>query len=570
VDRTDGSAGSSSSGPLRAAGANPPTVREAALARLSADLDELEFLPGRDIDAEFAAAVEAERRADELGSPAHRMRARLVRADMVKRRGDLASGIRLAWDVNRWASQQGNAPILARSHWLLSPIYYMLSDRPAALEHAIRAMELLDADTPPRTRAHYLVTLAGALAWTRAFDAARERYRLAEQILISLSDVGLRLILLNNLAYTEYRAGEPARALAAAEQLQAIAAEHGSLVHVAFSDTIARALMGVGRYAEAEQIIGKGLERRRTRGQEDLDDLAELLLTLTEAQRCQHHTEAAQATLDRCREFCEEHDLAEVLVRISQEQAELHAAQGRFELAYEVHKGFHAETLELLSLQREAQARTRQALFETTEAREEARRFREQAYRDPLTGLYNRRYIDVRLPVLIDRAARADLPLTVAVIDLDHFKRINDTLSHDVGDQVLTAVAGLLLAGMPAPAEQSGGEAGFVARMGGEEFLMVLPELAGPAALDRLESVRLAVRSHPWRPLIGDRPVTISIGAVSTDPPRDGAVAGDTLHLAQASLLADADRNLYIAKRAGRDQVVTDQRNAGERRRYRA
>jgi len=524
-----------------------------ALARLEADLDALEYLPGHDVEGNLAAAVDAERRADELAAVAPRMRARLVRADMVKRRGDLATAIRLAWDVNRWAVQQQDLPILARSHWVLSPIYYLLSDRPAALEHAIRAMELLDADTPPRTRALFLLTLGDALAWTRAFDAARDRYRLSEQILISLGDVDLRLVLLNNLAYTEYRAGEPARALAAVELLQSIVAARGSRMHVAFSDTIARAQMSAGRYAEAEQTLHQALECLRVDGQENLDDLAEILLTLTEAQRCQRHTPQAQATLDRCRDVCEENDLAEILIRVSQEQAALHAAEGRFEQAYEVHKGFHAETVELQSLQREAQARTRQAIFETSEAREEARRFREQAFRDPLTALYNRRYIDARLPVLIDRAARTNRPLTVAVFDLDHFKRINDTLSHEIGDQVLIAVAGLLSAGMPVAGP--GTETGFVARMGGEEFLMVLPCTAAKDAARLLDELRLTVRSYPWESLLGDRPVTISVGAVSTDP-----AGGDGAPVGQAALLAEADRNLYIAKRRGRDRVVNDQR----------
>ena len=79
-------------------------------------------------------------------------------------------------------------------------------------------------------------------------------------------------------------------------------------------------------------------------------------------------------------------------------------------------------------------------MFETAEAREEAEHFREQARRDPLTGLRNRRYVDEELPALI--AAGGEL--TVAIVDLDHFKWVNDRLSHDVGDQVLVLVAKLL------------------------------------------------------------------------------------------------------------------------------
>ena len=93
-----------------------------------------------------------------------------------------------------------------------------------------------------------------------------------------------------------------------------------------------------------------------------------------------------------------------MLVRVHQEQAELHAAREEFARAFAVHKVFFAAYNELHSLQREAQARTRQAMFETAEARQEAERFREQARRDPLTGLRNRRYVDEQLPALIEDA----------------------------------------------------------------------------------------------------------------------------------------------------------------------
>src|SRR5690349_9950723 len=139
-------------------------------------------------------------------------------------------------------------------------------------------------------------------------------------------------------------------------------------------------------------------------------------------------------------------------------------------------------------------------MFETAEAREEAERFREQARRDPLTGLHNRRYVDERLPGLIADAAAAGTPLTLAVLDLDHFKHVNDTLSHETGDRVLVAVAGLLEAGVPAP--------GFAARMGGEEFLVVLPGLDLATAVPVLDRMRAAVGGHPWQPVTGGHRVT--------------------------------------------------------------
>jgi diguanylate cyclase (GGDEF)-like protein len=241
--------------------------------------------------------------------------------------------------------------------------------------------------------------------------------------------------------------------------------------------------------------------------------------------------------------LCDERGLAGVRVRVYAEQAELHAATDDYRSAFEEYKRFHAAAEELRSSQQEARAHTRQVMFETAEARQDAERYREQARRDPLTGLHNRRHVDEQLPVAIGRAAATGMPLTVALVDLDHFKRINDTFSHDVGDQVLVTVAGLLTAALAAVSET-----GFAARMGGEEFLLVLPGVAAHEAWHRLEHVRIAVASHAWQAVTGGLPVTVSIGA---------AVAGRIGDDLPAAVLAAADRNLYAAKDSGRDRVVT-------------
>jgi diguanylate cyclase (GGDEF)-like protein len=223
---------------------------------------------------------------------------------------------------------------------------------------------------------------------------------------------------------------------------------------------------------------------------------------------------------------------------VHQEQAELYAARGDFQAAFAEYKLFHAAQTSLYTADREAQARTRQAMFETAEAREEADRFREQARRDPLTGLLNRRYVDEQLPGLIQR----DPLLTLAIVDLDHFKQINDRLSHDVGDQVLVQVSKLLETSLAAACPD-----GFVARMGGEEFLVVLPATEVTVAARALDEIRQKVRAHSWRPITGDLPVTVSVGVTTRSQASSPT---------QPSLLSAADRNLYAAKHAGRDRVV--------------
>jgi diguanylate cyclase (GGDEF)-like protein len=112
-----------------------------------------------------------------------------------------------------------------------------------------------------------------------------------------------------------------------------------------------------------------------------------------------------------------------------------------------------------------------------------------------------------------------------------------------VGDLVLVTVAELMETEQNRVAPD-----GFVARMGGEEFLIFLPGVGAGEAPQRLEAFRRGIAGNRWGLITGDLPVTASIGGVSAEP-----VAGDT----QEELLAEADRRLYAAKRAGRDRVVT-------------
>jgi two-component system cell cycle response regulator len=159
--------------------------------------------------------------------------------------------------------------------------------------------------------------------------------------------------------------------------------------------------------------------------------------------------------------------------------------------------------------------------------------------RDPLTGPYNRRFVDSELPVLLQRAAETGTPLSVAVLDLDHFKRINDTCSHEAGDRVLQQVADM----MTARARMIG--AAFGARLGGEEFLFVMPGVDGPDAVAEMTGLCQTIRRHDWRPITGDLPVTTSVG-VSISPRGHGTVA---------DMLREADTFLYQSKADGRNRI---------------
>jgi diguanylate cyclase (GGDEF)-like protein len=167
--------------------------------------------------------------------------------------------------------------------------------------------------------------------------------------------------------------------------------------------------------------------------------------------------------------------------------------------------------------------------------RQRAQAMEADALRDPLTGLGNRRALAQRLPTLLSDAAATSRPLGMAMLDLDHFKSVNDRFGHLVGDQVLEVTAQILRQHLRGP--------DLVARTGGEEFLVVWPDTPPAQVRQICERIRQAVEGHDWSTLSPGLSVTISVGCVVT-PPYDAA-----------DLTARADAALYRAKAAGRNRV---------------
>ena len=164
----------------------------------------------------------------------------------------------------------------------------------------------------------------------------------------------------------------------------------------------------------------------------------------------------------------------------------------------------------------------------------------ELAVTDPLTGLHNRRYMAGQLGALVRRAERGGDPVACLLVDIDHFKRINDSFGHDVGDEVLREFSVRLATNVRA--------VDLACRFGGEEFVVIMPDTGLDVAHRIAERLRLHVAGSPFRVAGVEDPlsVTISIGVACT------AVATDT----PDSLLKRADEAVYEAKARGRNQVI--------------
>jgi diguanylate cyclase len=169
---------------------------------------------------------------------------------------------------------------------------------------------------------------------------------------------------------------------------------------------------------------------------------------------------------------------------------------------------------------------------------EALRRIEVLSTHDPLTNLYNRRMLETQLDAEVRRARRYRAPLSLVLLDFDHFKEVNDTFGHLVGDRVLARIAERIVSIVR--------DADFAARYGGEEFALVLPSTAIERAYVTAERLRESVEAEPVVIDEVNVPITISAGVaeleLEIDEPDD--------------LFRRADQALYAAKDRGRNQVV--------------
>jgi two-component system cell cycle response regulator len=162
------------------------------------------------------------------------------------------------------------------------------------------------------------------------------------------------------------------------------------------------------------------------------------------------------------------------------------------------------------------------------------------AITDPLTGAYNRHYYEQNVPRLFERYRAGNKPVSIVVADIDHFKKINDTYGHHAGDQVLQEIVRRLNSGMRF--------LDVIMRMGGEEFLILMPDTSYAAAMSVAERLRHSVADMPVtlnRPN-AELPVTLSMGVAGTEHGEGDATA----------LLQQADAALYKAKESGRNRII--------------
>ncbi|HEX6341593.1 GGDEF domain-containing protein [Umezawaea sp.] len=230
------------------------------------------------------------------------------------------------------------------------------------------------------------------------------------------------------------------------------------------------------------------------------------------------------------------------LVELHESIATLLASRGQWRQAYQ-----HLRSaLDLVYADQEEQPRVPEQLRrEVDRLRKEHAEAREQSLRDSLTDSYNRRYLDQRLLAILAERGTSRHGMAIALLDLDWFKRVNDTFGHLLGDRVLQRVVDLLQTDLPADA--------FCARYGGEEFVLVLPSVTATTSVEIVEAARERVERHDWSRVAPGLRVTVS-GGVAYEPPAEATPTRPPVSAEQQLLRADS--LLYTAKQSGRNAVA--------------
>jgi len=456
--------------------------------------------------------------------------------------GEANAGLAAAVAARRLAEDLDNRDRRAAAQSLAAWLLLEVGLTDEAYLEADAAVALAESDGEPLTLAHALNSKGTALLYSQHPDLAEQHFRWAVKVAAEIGDESSLSLFLSNLAYAladlaDEREREGDRDGAAAHRKLAIdlgtaAIEtarrcgDGWMLRLALTNT-AEYLGVEGRLTMARKLLEQW---PATPGTPGIRETVHQLYTDGELRM-------REGDLDEARRACTEaFELAEAsghtdhqmnclrrLAEIAERAGDLPGALASFKRYHETYRRNEGE-------QARRRAQAAEIHYESRRHRAEAERLAVEVLRDPLTGIANRRAFEQQLQAVTGR------PYAIAIVDIDHFKAINDSHSHMLGDDVLRQVSRLLDA---APAT-------LAARLGGEEFALLLTgtDSDGRALC---EALRREIETCDWSALASKLAVTVSIGLAVAE-------AGEPTE----AVMTRADRRLYAAKSAGRNRVVAD------------
>lgn len=524
--------------------------------------------------AALDAAALAVELADQRGDPPLRLSAIECRAECEQELGSFDVALRCIGDAIGQAQAIEDTLSEARSRCLLATQLKSLGQIDRGLEEAMSALTLAErqGDLATRALAHWSVAklhmpgrvdmarehLEQSLALSRQSGAAAIEARALNTLANLYNVIGQRLEAAGDLSYRVVRR----TMLDLHRQAVPIFERLGeSRMHAMTMLNVANAHIGMDEPHLALAIVETQLQEARGAGRRRAEEYALRLLgglhhdlgDRRSAVETWQQAAKAAAEIGEVALEAESHDWASRVYEQMGEPAEaLRHARTSHQLKEKMANGVNERRAmldrlrsDLVRMKEEADtARLRASRLEAANAdlAVTAERLAEESARDPLTGLFNRRRLERALRVELARRD-ASMPYSIALIDIDHFKRINDRHSHLIGDEVLKQVATIV--------RDVCRQDDFAVRYGGEEFAVIFPRLSADKAIRACERLRMSVQAHDWQALSPGLAVSASIG-----------VADNRVASSPDDVLSEADRRLYEAKDAGRNCTIGEKQPA--------
>lgn len=453
-------------------------------------------------------------------------------------------------------------PCLCDAYSNISGVYFYLGDYARSMENSLRGLELARQMQSNERQARILGSLGLIYIEMNDLPSARQVYREALDIARLEKNTRQQAVILNNLAMALLRQDDlPAARISALQSLELARRHSLTVLEAVVLDTIGQVMLATKEYPQARQYLEQALVASQQVGRPlhqlapwiNLGKLAQAQMDWHEAWRCfeqaleisqQLHTPAEEAQAHRG------------LSQVAEVSGEWQVSLQHFKQFYALREAVSNEEglkrqavlrlthqLENARLEAELQRQHNQALQREIEERKRVEAALETlATVDSLTGVFNRRHFHARAQHELERSARYNRPLLLLVMDVDHFKGINDRFGHLTGDEALIWVARTL--------RQNLREVDLVARFGGDEFIALIPESSSDQALPMAERIRKQIASQHFSTLSGELQVTVSIG-VTCLMDADQSLA-DPLE----ALIHRADEALYLSKNNGRNHVT--------------
>lgn len=454
------------------------------------------------------------------------------------------------------------SPIYIDCWVILCWIYIFYGDYPLAFDYALKALQLAHTLGTPDHEARVLDAIGSTYGFSGEFDSSIVSHTQALRIYQEIGDLEGEAISLNNLACSLFEMGNNDEAFTASQRSLVIVGRLNLLdEELVFTTTMADILVKAGKYAEAEDLLGQALPKVHRLENDSV--LVNVLVSMARCFQAQGKYEEEEPFLLEALALAEKNDYKNDCITCHRFLSEVYERKRMPGAALQHYKQFFTLKEATLGAENTRKIEALKATYQLELSKKEAEIYRihnqelqheieerkrveaileKLAIYDPLTNLFNRRQFDILSMKEIERSARYRRPLAMLMLDLDHFKDVNDLHGHLTGDRVLIRISAMI--------QQLLREADIVGRYGGEEFVVLMPETTADQAFEAAERLRQAISESRYESSAGAFTISISIGIGTGFEDALGEVHAVDLN----DLLHQADQALYAAKRGGRNQ----------------